>query len=105
MRKDCDGFWVNARDAVDTRVINSYYAGTGSIISSEAEVGGFPVIANGTACTDTDRDGMPDGWELARGLNPTNAADGNGDRDRNGDGYGDGWTNLEEYLNEGHIRR
>ena len=42
---------------------------------------------------DTDRDGMPDAWETANGLNPSNAAD------RNADADGDGYTNLEEYLN------
>lgn len=47
---------------------------------------------NGTAYTDTDHDGMPDAWETARGLDP-NVADNNGDDD------GDGYTNLEEFLN------
>jgi hypothetical protein len=36
---------------------------------------------------------MPDEWERPRGLNPDDAADGS--QDRNGDGY----TNVEEYLN------
>jgi hypothetical protein len=42
---------------------------------------------------DTDHDGIPDDWEKAHGLNPNDAADAN--RDLNGDGY----TNLEKYLN------
>ena len=42
---------------------------------------------------DADGDGMPDEWELARGLDPENPAD--GPADKNGDGY----TNLEDYLN------
>jgi hypothetical protein len=42
---------------------------------------------------DTDQDGMPDTWESAQGLNPM-LADNNGDQDA------DGYTNLEEYLNE-----
>jgi hypothetical protein len=42
---------------------------------------------------DTDNDGMSDAWETAHGLNPSSAADGSGDY--NGDGY----TNLEKYLN------
>ena len=36
---------------------------------------------------------MPNGWEKQHGLNPNEASDGN--KDLNGDGY----TNLEEYLN------
>ena len=43
---------------------------------------------------DVDRDGMADAWELSHGLNPADAADRNGDLDK------DGWTNLEEYLAE-----
>ncbi len=42
---------------------------------------------------DSDGDGMPDAWELAQSLDPNNPADGS--EDRNGDGY----TNLEDYLN------
>ena len=42
---------------------------------------------------DSDHDGMPDKWETAHGLNPNDARDAN--RDWNGDGY----TNLEKYLN------
>ncbi len=43
---------------------------------------------------DSDNDGMPDDWELARGLNPNSAADMNGD-------YCEmGYTNIEYYLND-----
>ena len=42
---------------------------------------------------DTDNDGMPDTWETAHGFNPAVADD-------KGDADGDGYTNLEEYLNE-----
>ena len=41
---------------------------------------------------DSDKDGMPDGFEAKNGLNPTNAADKDLDSDH------DGWTNLQEYL-------
>jgi hypothetical protein len=43
---------------------------------------------------DLDGDGMPDAWELEHRLNPNDAADRNDDRDE------DGYTNLEEFLNE-----
>ena len=42
---------------------------------------------------DTDHDGIPDDWEKAHGLNPNDSSDAN--HDLNGDGY----TNLEKYLN------
>jgi pectinesterase len=43
--------------------------------------------------SDSDQDGMPDAWERANGFNP-NTADDSADADH------DGYTNLEEYLDE-----
>jgi hypothetical protein len=46
---------------------------------------------------DTDHDGVPDWWELIRGTNPHSAP---GDfSDANADFVGDGYTELERYLN------
>jgi hypothetical protein len=42
--------------------------------------------------TDTDKDGMPDIWETAHGLNPLDPGDKNTDLDK------DGLSNYEEYL-------
>ena len=42
---------------------------------------------------DADGDGLPDDWETAHGLNPKDPSDAT--KDLNGDGY----TNLEKYLN------
>ena len=42
---------------------------------------------------DSDHDGIPDDWERAHGLNPNDSSDAK--KDLNGDGY----TNLEKYLN------
>ena len=83
-----------SRDIVGTR----NHAGTGPVDPNEDlrtidDVGGFPVIAPGTPCADTDIDGMSDEWEVLHGFNPNDAADGPQDAD------GDGYTNVEEYLN------
>ena len=43
---------------------------------------------------DTDYDGMPDEWELARGLDPNKAADAKSDY------LGDGYNNIEYYIND-----
>jgi len=81
------------RDAVDKRVMDSVAKKTGGIINRIDEVGGYPMMESGTPLVDSDHDGMPDKWELAVGLNPSDANDARGDRD------GDGYTNIEEYIN------
>ncbi len=81
------------RDPVDARVINTLINGTGHIIDDEDEVGGWPALASGAPPTDSDHDGMPDDWELDKGFNPADPRDGPQDRD------GDGYTNVDEYLN------
>lgn len=91
------------RDSVDTRIIQEVKTGTATyggltgeglgIIDSQTTVGGWPALQSLPALPDSDNDGMPDAWELSRGLNPYNPAD------RNDDRLGDGYTNLEEYLN------
>jgi hypothetical protein len=82
------------RDPVDMRLVKDVEHGTGRIIDDESEVGGWPELKSTPAPPDADHDGIPDSWESARGLNPNDARDGREDRD------GDGYTNLEEYLNE-----
>jgi pectate lyase len=91
------------RDSVDTRIVNEVRTGTATyggttgaglgIIDSQTTVGGWPTLNSIPAPADSDHDGMPDAWEIPRGLNPSDAADRNTDRDL------DGYTNLEEYLN------
>jgi pectate lyase len=89
---NCDGTWFARRDSIDTRIVNEVINGTGHIIDNPSEVGGWITPAAGTPCMDSDHDGMPDVWELAHGLNPTNAADGS-------QISSSGYTYLEEFLN------
>ena len=79
-------------DGANSVIVSEVKKQQGRVINSPKEVGGYPKLARAAAPVDTDRDGMPDAWEKAKGLNPRNASDGN--KDRNGDGY----TNVEEYL-------
>ena len=62
------------------------------IIDSQNDVGGWPELKSLPAPTDSDRDGMPDDWELAHGLDPKDATDRNIVAP-------DGYTMLEKYLN------
>ncbi|MGI5819867.1 MAG: pectate lyase [Armatimonadota bacterium] len=92
LARDC-GATLPVRDAVDARVIDTIISGTGSIINSQNDVGGWPELAAGEALDDSDGDGMPDVWEIEHGLDPHDPTDGPEDLD------GDGYTNVEEFLN------
>lgn len=86
------------RDEVDDYVFNELksYGKKGKTISDETSLGTTNVVGNfpsASAPKDTDRDGMPDAWETQNGFNPNSAADAMLDKD------GDGWVNLEEYIN------
>ncbi|MGC4075412.1 MAG: hypothetical protein QM760_23520 [Nibricoccus sp.] len=94
-----------ALDPHDQRVLAETRDGTykfkGSVTGlpglpdSQEDVGGwdnYPEVHR-AADWDTDRDGMPDAWEIAHGLNPKDPGD--GAKVRKGNGY----TNLEAYLN------
>src|SRR5262249_41849572 len=87
------------RDAVDARIVDSVRRRTGTIIDSQQQVGGWPELRSAQPPKDSDGDGMPDDWERSHGLNPSDPADAVGDND------GDGYTNLEEYLNNTNPRR
>lgn len=80
------------RDSIDISIINDVKNKTGQIINSQKEVGGWPELKSTTPPKDSDKDGMPDEWELKNKLNP-NKNDSSEDPDKNG------YTNIEEYLN------
>jgi len=102
------------RDSVDLRIVAEVRAGRATfegpayransklpasapktgIVDTPAQVGGWPELKSTAAPVDSDDDGMPDEWETKHQLNPENPADSAIDSDR------DGYTNLEEYLNE-----
>ncbi|MFN4097888.1 MAG: pectate lyase, partial [Sphingomonas sp.] len=66
---------------------------TGKQIDRQSDIGGWPELRSTAAPRDGDGDGMPDAWELQHGLNPKHD-DSAGDRD------GNGYTNVEDYLND-----
>jgi hypothetical protein len=82
------------RDAVDRRIVQSVREGTGHLIDSPEDVGGWPEYRSGIPPKDSDGDGIPDTWEIANHLNP------HGPADANQASGGDGYTNIEKYLNE-----
>jgi len=81
------------RDVVDARIVAEVRASSGSLIDSQDYVGGWPTYASAEPTVDSDHDGMPDAWEKRHGFILDDPKD--GPRDRDGDGY----TNVEEYLN------
>ena len=93
------------RDAVDTRVVGEVTAGnytypgsngsTGGLIDTPSDVGGWPTYS-GTKdySLDTDRDGIPNAWETAHGLNPNDPTDAKTTT------LQAPYLNLEVYLND-----
>lgn len=94
-------FWW-ARDGIDARIVNNVRDmtnppnGVAAADPNAAELAALLATPTTTRAAgfDTDGDGMPNAWETAIGLNPNLASDGKLDFDS------DGYTNVEEYLNE-----
>jgi hypothetical protein len=95
-----------ALDEHDQRIIREVREGTTTYKGSKSGLPGLPDTQDDVggwdeypevhrpADWDPDNDGMPSEWEKAQGFDPAEPSDANGDK--NGDGY----TSLEEYLNE-----
>jgi pectate lyase len=81
------------RDSVDQRIANNLAQRTGKFLNSADLV--WPNLASGPVPADADTDGMADTWEQSQfgALNRGAANDSRGDFD------GDGYTDVEEYLN------
>jgi hypothetical protein len=77
-------------------VINDVRNGTGAVINTENDIpepGRWQTLQSLSAPLDSDNDGIPDYWEKQYGLNPNDPSDAMKDSD------GDGYTNIEEYVN------
>jgi len=96
-RLDSMGNWVFRLDIIDRNILGDLIQGTGpaqdSEIDHQDDFGGYPAINPGTPYADTDKDGMADVWESLYCFDPNDPSDGPGDAD------GDGYTNVEEFLN------
>ena len=77
---------------IDQRIIDSVLKDTGAIIDSPDDVGGYGNSKGGTALADSDGDGIPDFYEQVIGSD-AKVADANRDAD------GDGYSNIENYIN------
>lgn len=95
-------------DKHDQRMIKETLNGTYSVVGSVTHKKGFPdKVADAGGYEnypevhrpdnwDTDKDGLPDWWEIVKGLNPRSAK---GDFSQtNADDNKDGLTNLNDYL-------
>lgn len=82
------------RDSHDQRIIDQLTSlgKKGAFIDDESGVGGIGSLSGGSALKDTDGDGMPDEWEDANGTDKNKY-------DANIDSNGDGYTNIETYIN------
>ncbi|MEN8140619.1 MAG: hypothetical protein ABFR97_05275 [Thermodesulfobacteriota bacterium] len=85
------GATAPVRDSIDARNVASFFSGEDGIVNNVAYPGDYPRFTTSPPPTDSDNDGMPNGWETSNGLNP-NSNDAAGDINKNG------YTNIEEYL-------
>lgn len=85
------GALLPALDAVDARVLGLVREGGGQLING-IDADAWPALDPGRPAPDQDDDGMPDTWEVEHGLRPDSA-------NYAGDADGDGYTDLEEFLN------
>lgn len=94
----------NIRDNIDKRIVDETEkgtftytgssGGTNGLIDTQTDVEGWSeYVSTATTQQDSDKDGIPDEWETANGLNPNDGNDGNKYN------LSKEYTNLEVYLN------
>jgi len=91
------------RDTLDERIIDDVKNRTGRIIDVQGgyphgaeynlTITAWPTLKSSPDPLDTDKDGMPDEWEKANGLNTNDAADASGYK------LNKSYTNIEVYIN------
>lgn len=109
-----NGISSDLRTDIDKQVSNETLTGTGTISGSasydsatddeKTKIDNYGIECGVTYVypdavltkdiIDSDNDGMPDDWEIARGLNPNDSSD------TNGDYCNQGYTNIEYYIND-----
>lgn len=105
-----NGIAPDKRTAIDRQCAYETISGTGSCSGTSAYDASvtdldkysiqcgvtydYPAPVLQKTIVDADNDGMADDWELARGLDPTDPYDVNGDY------CGQGYTNIEYYIND-----
>jgi hypothetical protein len=86
------GATVPVRDPVDARIVAEVRNGSGGVVNSQKQVGGWPEYKSGAAPKDSDGDGIPDDWEKAHALNPKDPKDAVKMQPS-------GYTAIEDYIN------
>lgn len=92
---DNSGAVTPARDQIDRWVIEDVINRKGSVINSQNEMGGWPIILGIPYPEDTDGDGIPNEWEIKNGCDPNNPYDASNYTIRASSGY----TWIEEFIN------
>ena len=90
---DSIGANVPKRDLVDENLFDRIANRESALLEDESDVGGYPELSNEVGAADTDRDGLPNDWEKIHGSDPTRM-------DSGLDSDGDGYTLLDDYLDE-----
>ena len=84
------------RDVITRYVADNVRNNTGNIpgTTDDWPEGGYATYKPAKPAPDADRDGMPDWWEKKFKLDANDVSDKGGDKDK------DGYTNVEEYVND-----